>query len=851
MKRKILTGAVAFALALVLVLAGCQNPSSSDSDGGQRGVLGLISGVVYDTATGLPLEGVTVEVNTGISTKTDKFGTFKIDDLKPGDYQVAYQKDGYQYAVSTQFTVDAENYKDTDPFGEFESLTEMLNALNTWAVRVPDAAGGWTFSNGVWLNGDGTTAVTLNPETFEVTPVKIDYDWRYHQELNVQGLVPLTGAIKGTIKLVKTPFGADLKNWKLDEAVAIQAGVEVWLRDNNGFSLDGGATTVNPVYGPVKTAADGSFSITKVPLDSALEIFTGGFFTADGYYFAPDSAGFAYDYATNAFIPAGLTAQNNGNAEKAADQTYTIVDDTYLFTKGSYALITAHSNGNAASPLDPKGAITLTFSKAIEASKFIAILDEGLGDNFATTTDTTIILDATWNAEFTTVTLKPKAAPQAYLAPVFPYSDDGLSPLGYLKIQGYAADGSKIFADIQVGLSNDGIPVYVTEGLRYLGAEIVDNSSGSIARGVAVKTTDVIKLNFSKELDSLNVDVTLGGKTPDWKVDGKSLYVFTDTLRVGETNQNLFYNVVSAADSNDRASDTLNQFADKAIQNQKLALKETNLVYEWNGSVINVGADGKFPVTSGSVTLTFTRNIPAGATVKYYVVKDNGYGNPPSGIPATYPDVLFTDDVPATIATTNDIITITPSVNLSYNTIYYIAVQIEKDKEVIFGSDEIANYDNVLFAVANGFGYNSIAIGTVPNRSVTRVVDVHGASDNNAAIPSLPSTSFPYTSISGGTVDLTAGAVTLYVTFNNPVKVTTPPTATQLAVAAPYDTEVKFEIAGWNSNTLRVTVSKASGATAGPQTHNNVHLNAAIPGVNTAANNSGTFDITNLTVKWN
>ena len=55
-------------------------------------------GTVRDAATGLPLQGVTVEVG-GVVTLTDASGAYSIIGLVPGSYEARFSKPGYQTVI--------------------------------------------------------------------------------------------------------------------------------------------------------------------------------------------------------------------------------------------------------------------------------------------------------------------------------------------------------------------------------------------------------------------------------------------------------------------------------------------------------------------------------------------------------------------------------------------------------------------------------------------------------------------------------------------------------------------------------------------------------------------------------
>jgi hypothetical protein len=855
MKRKIISGMTAAALLFVMALTGCKNPASGggnlpsvgiepEPEPELTGVLGQVSGIVFDSVTARPLADVAVGINSGICTRTDSTGTFKIADLPPGTYDIAYYKDGYRYQAQT-IQVDPAEYKTDDPFGEFQSLDAMLAALNTWVRRVPDGGGpasGWSYQDGIWVSGDGETAVTVNPETFEIRPVKLDYVYRKGINTVAQPLVPLTGAIRGRIRLVKTPFDGistdDLLNWKLANMTAVQQDVQVWLVDTAGYTIGSASASPNITYGPVKTGANGSFQIAGVPVNTALGLRVGGF-TQDGHYFAPAGAAYSYDYDSNGFTVTSFIAQNNGLAPNAEDQTYTDAGEVFLFAEGSYALVIDHKAGSPVAPLMPDGKITLTFSKQIDPATFTAALYAGSGGNFDSTTDTSLPLKPNWTANNTVVELIPAKVPGGYLKPVFPYSSVEAVPLGVIGLTGKAADGSRILAspDAGTGAADRGIPVYVTESLKYLGMEIVDNSAGSISRAVA-RDSDVIKLNFNKALDPHNVTVTLGNRVPDYKVGETSLYVFVDAL--AGTNQALSFTVVSASDSEDVCASPAGISFDKAQINRKLVLASlTGIDYIWAGNAI---IDSSFPINEGSITLTFTRDIPEGATVRAAMSKAAL-----DVFPAKNVISLDSTVVPINISWGGSAVTVRPDVPLAYNTAYYMAIEIEKDREIIFGGDQIGDYGNMLLQTAVNGTYHSISFRTEKIALVASVVSVFGP--DGGAFFDTKGMHITRNYINGMTADLSNGPVTFYVLFDNPVLLTDTPPANDVYRTTDSN-NVEFVVVPMRShpNMLSVTVQKARGAVA--HYNSNVVLSPYIKKINTDMDNAGIFYFS-VRVKWN
>jgi hypothetical protein len=157
-------------------------------------------------------------------------------------------------------------YKFYDPAAEYEALTGQLAALA--ASKFPDLianSGGqeqWTLTEGgVYVTGDGAE-VTYTDGGFEIKSIKLEKDYSYGVAVNVTSLVPLTGALTGTIIAVAEPRAAATNNF-IDYPESVRAplaGAEVIINQGNN------------VYGPFTTGTDGSFTADKLPSTGILPL---------------------------------------------------------------------------------------------------------------------------------------------------------------------------------------------------------------------------------------------------------------------------------------------------------------------------------------------------------------------------------------------------------------------------------------------------------------------------------------------------------------------------------------------------------------------------------------------------
>jgi hypothetical protein len=124
--------------------------------------------VVVNSITGQPIEGVEAAIRgSTLYAVADAKGAYLIKDVLIGeDYVLTYtkaQQEGelkYRFHTKDNVTVDPEQYKNDDPFAEYEALQGQLEALKL--PGFPDAAANvtLTFPGGVWVKEDGTAGGT-------------------------------------------------------------------------------------------------------------------------------------------------------------------------------------------------------------------------------------------------------------------------------------------------------------------------------------------------------------------------------------------------------------------------------------------------------------------------------------------------------------------------------------------------------------------------------------------------------------------------------------------------------------------------------------------------------------------
>jgi hypothetical protein len=366
----------ALLFAGLFILAGCSSDSDSDESTGTKyvgkGVLGQISGVVYNSVIAQPIKDVSVELGGKTTVKTDANGGFLFKDVEPGTYTVSFYKEGFQFRTKN-VVVDPNAYYDDDPFMEVQALTDQLKAIEEW-IKVQQAIPGylaesgseslfgdqqqaltWTYQGGVYIDGNGAT-VTVKKDAnsqYKVEQIKLDYTYSKGIPLYITSLAPLTGAIKTDIKLFTKPR-SEINSEKIDAAIDIDDDVEFWLLEpefvNNpndiigwglGTSTAGDGrqpeydlTTPPPtsfqeakggaIYGPAKTK-NGVLSFTGLPVDIPLTLVSNGFVKKDtSYFYKFNTTPYTYTYA-----PAGAAPILGSAQFTSANGTYNTTSHTW------------------------------------------------------------------------------------------------------------------------------------------------------------------------------------------------------------------------------------------------------------------------------------------------------------------------------------------------------------------------------------------------------------------------------------------------------------------------------------------------------------------------------------------
>jgi len=681
-------------LAGLLVFAGCSSDDSSDPD---AGLFGEVSGILYDKALGEPIRGASVQLGS-LTTSTNANGYYVFNKVKPGDYDITFNADGYQF-LTTNVQVDAKDYLNDDPYGEWTALNGQLAAFLAWATGVlgydpagnpagGNYAGDWTF------NGDTYNVESLEG-MFQIQKFKLESQYIKGIPAFLTGLVPLKGAIKGKIMLFDEVYG-DSQNVSLQNATALTANVEVWLKVGGGGTTIGRtAATTEYLYGPV-TTNNGEFLFIGIPVETNMTIVVNPF-TQGGVRYDVSQA-YECDSAGGFSAVSSMQSEYFEIARNARDQKFSDYGNVYLFAERSYVLINDAVTGTPAGPLSPTGSITLTFSEEINPIGFTArvalnngiangnnIPDSGAAYYAGASVQRYVDLDASWDSTGKTVTLTPSTTTinNNNGLVCFPLTRDETIPAGALRISGKGKSGNNIHAMSAGNFIAGGIPVYVQEGIKLISYNYAPAPASIPSRAVSIARTPAFELTFSKDVCPINSSFQWGSIVADYTIsstNGNVVYLWTpETL----TNTPFSFTVANKIDLTDKNTRTIapdGGFSWARTQ-RDLFLASSSLI---KGKKFNPGTAAGTPFT-----FTFTRDIPADAEVSARLAYDM----------SEITDNINHDElIPLNpISISGRVISITPTARLNYNETYYLIFKVNMpDGEEILGGTWYTNYTDIL-----------------------------------------------------------------------------------------------------------------------------------------------------------
>jgi hypothetical protein len=804
----------AAAVSVLIGLLGCDNTTNSDSGKSYTGVLGELSGVVFDELTGIPLEGVLVSTGER-SAKTNKAGAFTIDKVIPGTYTVSYSLAGYRIATRKVITVDSQKYLDDDPYLEKDAYDKYAALFTKWltdrgAIQMEMAqedqpylpGDGWTYNGGGTFTADGgNVQVTYSEETgdfdftFEPDIKKLDYTYRYGITLEVVALKPLNAGFDGEIKIVL----AAADSVAHPAPISAPAGLRVWFKDMGIVT----PATAEPVYedgdddenlairGIYKAETDrnGKFTVTGLPANTRFGVQVNNFshtVSKETYYF--DGTKVYLLETANLATPTPYAP-----VDTLANGSYTL-KPIVLYAEKEVVFVSAYKAGTLADPIpvrdkegvDAKGAATtikaeieLTFTEALDPSSFSAYLEDLPVAAAAPPLPQTdprgygyVKLKAvSWSADKKTVTLAAADIPDVgYGTITLPYNEFETAyldqnPTGTVSVRAKKADGTEAFVASKV-------PVYTEEKIKLLSVEVLEPTDPRIATRPSrslftVKLTGAVMLTFSKPIskDSINTDFTfgtLGAKEhPDYMIDatnGAIVYVFIDQKIPYGARTAISYRVVSAAHSDDFIGSvgtplpTDDQFTTDGLQH--LVVSNTNL-YDPNPVVSH---DNGYPldVVKQHSYFPVEKNIE----ITFTRVVENGkakvelfLGN------AGWTSGQLTNKVPLTtlpnepdmIAINGKTLSIDPSYDLEPNSTYYLSLNVfDEAGDLIYTTEGLARTALIYVDIATPVD-NHIAFTTAQRKLLLVDTKLYDDQYKNTAASTLAAT--PWLALDG-TIEL-------------------------------------------------------------------------------------------------
>ncbi|MDR1933394.1 MAG: carboxypeptidase-like regulatory domain-containing protein [Spirochaetales bacterium] len=607
-KRNLWTWVSALLLTLVLAITGCDSDSDSDGGGGGGAQYGQVSGIVTDSETDEPIQGVTVALGKYTAT-TNVNGIYHFANVPVGDYPISFTKTGYaynngstaynaligttNYSTAGTITVFPSAYKTIDPDAEYEALQGQLTALAEYVKQYPDetdltgttATGSWEYAgNGLYVNGAGAT-IQYQDGQFKIVDYKLNYNYSFGISVFPVEMDPLNGKLSGKILVVYEKYNEILP-----------AGSTAALA-NREFSITSGTAT----YGPYKTGADGSFTAANIPSTGALNFVIPAFTLTQGtesYSFRhTTSAPALYQFSLEGGLATPVAPTNIGSVEYN-------VGTLYLFTIGDTALVTAATVGTYASPLPVTDSIVFTFSKPMDPSTLPSLT---LG---------TVKLKDSWNADNTELTLTPFSYLDKASILRLPYATavsgitDTLNLAPGSPPDLTAADGSPVYPST--------FEIYTARGLTLVGYEVVD--APTAARAVSLAPNQVVKLSFSEAISTRAGDVSITwyestGPTSIkavYQIDGSIVYVYPHT---GLADEELTFTVAAAGDPSNTYSND-----DSPIDGLEFSLEEPIEATHVNtnddlSSAIEIAPDK-------NITIDFNKTFTNAKATLYFIYND-------------------------------------------------------------------------------------------------------------------------------------------------------------------------------------------------------------------------------------
>lgn len=651
-------------------------------------VTGDFSGVVVDSTTNQPIEGVSVSI-ANKTAKTSSDGAFFISDIIPGKYTVVYNKDGYFAKTKTNVEVNANQRKEDDPDAEYEVLKELLDAF----VKYTESENfNW---DAIILNDGSIVAADSSENSLEgnmqilhnaiLTKYELNnYAYKYGITLGVQSLSPLNSTVKGSIKLLNGNYYAK----EIVEGICPEGQNVNFIFDANGNDYQ--------IY-TTKTDAEGNFEISNLPANEEFLLMLDPIFD----YSLQDTE-YSYSghsYGVKQFLIDDITDLIEFNT--LANSTISL--DILLYPVKDELIVLDSNTGfknSLNSVLDVYDDVTITFSNVVntDSVKFIFVEKD-------------VELIASWDVEGKIATLKlpPEVCWNWGELPVSVTNAKNTIEItntdkydSVLDVNGTAFD-----------LNYSSVNVYTEEKLSLEEVEFVTLNE-TPTRAASLNDNELpfrgsVKLTFNKEIDSENSDnqfeIYANSKklgVADVAYADKIAYVYFDDLLTYAQNLSLNYTVYSTSSTSyneDSVSDTVSFYTSDGLK-----LEKTNLY----GDVFNVYYDFRdiktddlavFPI-DGKIELTFNEDL-SDFTVEAEVYEKSSIW----GISTV--TELKKQNLVESLEIIGNKLVITIQ-NKLYDTDYALAVKISKDGLVYFNTrSEVFAYLNAFEEVGGSLTTNS------------------------------------------------------------------------------------------------------------------------------------------------
>jgi hypothetical protein len=220
-------------------------------------VITTINGVVTDQATGLPVSGATVTLNTTATATTDTDGSYTFGDLPAATYSITVSKTGYQ-TISRSVVVT------TTASAKADVLLPTVGTLNITTTKLPWASPNVPYSSRVMVAG-GTAPYTFSKPTGTL-PVGLTLDTTTGI---ISGTATGSGSYTFAIGVTDTVRGYAEKEFTIELISPLQITAATLPSGQQGIAYSSSITATGG-----KTAY--SFSVASGSLSSGLTLATSG-----------------------------------------------------------------------------------------------------------------------------------------------------------------------------------------------------------------------------------------------------------------------------------------------------------------------------------------------------------------------------------------------------------------------------------------------------------------------------------------------------------------------------------------------------------------------------------------------